>query len=428
MWETWLPLAGSWILMGLELPVVTAILARLADPKIHLAAYGSVVFAVALVVEAPIIMMLAASTALSKDWASYVLLRRFMMMAGAVLTLLHALIAFTPLYFFVVRDLIGAPADVLGPARFGLMITLPWTWAIAVRRFHQGVLIRFGHSRVIVRGTVARLLASWTVLAVGLALGSMPGTAVGAAAIACGVLAEATFIGYRVQPILRGRLQAEPPVDPPLTYGALLRFYVPLALTPMLGLLTLPIVSAALSRMPQPLTSLAVWPVMQGFTFLFRSVCLAFNEVVVSLVDRPGGYVSLRRFAWRLGLSATGILVLVAATPLADVWFRHVSGLPPELAKLAAGALWISVLTPGLAAALNWLQGIVVQSRQTRAITEAMALFLTTMAVLLTIGATWDRVSGLYVGLVAVVTGLSLQVSWLWIRSRKARRAWSAHS
>ncbi|MGD8396518.1 MAG: hypothetical protein PVF43_13705, partial [Candidatus Eiseniibacteriota bacterium] len=63
---TWWPLAASWLLMGVELPLVSAVLARFPDPEIHLAAYGGIVFPLALLIEAPIIMLLAASTALSK--------------------------------------------------------------------------------------------------------------------------------------------------------------------------------------------------------------------------------------------------------------------------------------------------------------------------------------------------------------------------
>ena len=97
IFRTWWPLAASWMLMSLELPAVSAIIARLPYPTINLAAYGGIVFPISLIIEAPIIMLLAASTALSKDYASYQKLRRFMMLAGGSLTLLHILVAFTPL-------------------------------------------------------------------------------------------------------------------------------------------------------------------------------------------------------------------------------------------------------------------------------------------------------------------------------------------
>ena len=59
------PLAASWALMGIELPLVAAVMARFPEPDINLAAYGGIVFPLALIIEAPIIMLLAASTALS---------------------------------------------------------------------------------------------------------------------------------------------------------------------------------------------------------------------------------------------------------------------------------------------------------------------------------------------------------------------------
>src|SRR5215216_839408 len=112
-----------------------------------LAADGGVVFPLSLIIESPIIMLLAASTALRRDWASYVKLRRFMMRVGFILTAIHVLVAFTPLYDIVVSGLLGADLEIAGPARIGLMIMTPWTWSIAYRRFNHGVLIRFNHSR-----------------------------------------------------------------------------------------------------------------------------------------------------------------------------------------------------------------------------------------------------------------------------------------
>ncbi len=79
--STWWPLAASWMLMGIELPTMSAFIARLPHPEINLAAYGGGGFPIALIVESPIIMLLAASTALCKDWASFVLLRKFMLSA-----------------------------------------------------------------------------------------------------------------------------------------------------------------------------------------------------------------------------------------------------------------------------------------------------------------------------------------------------------
>jgi hypothetical protein len=175
IFRMWWPLAASWVLMALEGSVISLVVARLAFPEIHLAAYGGLVFPLALLVEAPIIMLLAASTALSKDWSAYRKIRRFMHLTSGTLTALHLLIVLTPLYSFFTRTLIGAPEEIIEPARLGLLIMLPWTWAIAYRRFNQGVLIRFGHSLSIGVGTIIRLLANGSILLAGYLLKSFDG-------------------------------------------------------------------------------------------------------------------------------------------------------------------------------------------------------------------------------------------------------------
>ena len=108
-----------------------------------------------------------------------------------------------------------------------------------------------------------------------------------ASAVAVGVISRGDFIGFSVRPILQGDLRAAPPVEHPLTSRSFLHFYIPLAMTPLLMLLSVPIGSAAVSRMPRALDSLAVWPVINGLTFGLRSVGIAYNEVVVALLDRP---------------------------------------------------------------------------------------------------------------------------------------------
>jgi len=60
VFSVWWPLAASWLLMALELPALSAVLTRMEDPQIQLAAWGGVIFPICLIVEAPIIMLLAA--------------------------------------------------------------------------------------------------------------------------------------------------------------------------------------------------------------------------------------------------------------------------------------------------------------------------------------------------------------------------------
>jgi hypothetical protein len=418
IFRTWWPLAASWMLMGAELPALSAVIARLPQPEINLAAYGGVVFPLALIIESPIIMLLAASTALCKDYASYLTVRRFMMIAGAALTGLHIVIAFTPLYYVVVEGILGAPDVIVEPARIGLMIMTPWTWSIAYRRFQQGVLIRFGHSRAVGMGSVIRLSADAVVLATGYLIGSIPGIVVATAAVAAGVMSEAVYAGLRVRPVISDQVVPAERVQPALTYRAFFSFYIPLVLTSLLTLLATPIGSAALSRMPEALASLAVWPVVSGLVFMLRGAGVAYNEVVVALLDKFGSLASLRRFAGLLTALTTAILLLFTATPLSQFWFEGVSALPPDLARMAQTGLWLALPLPLLGVLQSWFQGTILYGGRTRAITESVAIYLATSAVVLTAGVLWGGVTGLFVAMVALVLSFATQDAWLWWRSR----------
>ena len=408
----WWPLAASWLCMGAELPIFTAFVARLPESEVHLAAYGSLVFPIALLVEAPVIMLLAASTALCVDRPSTARVHRFMMLSGAALTLIHLVLCVTPLYGFVARSLLGVPPEVVGPARLGLTIMLPWTWAIAHRRFHQGLLIRAERSREIGLGTLVRVLTLTLTLAVAAGTTRWPGIAVGTTGVALAVCVEAVFVRWRVGPLLR-TLPERDPDRAPLTTRSFLHFYLPLALTPLLTLLNQPLGSAAMSRMPRALASLAAWPPVHGFVFLPRSLGFAFNEVVVALLHQPGAAPALRRFCALIAGGTVTLLVLAAVTPFADLWFSSLQGLSPELAGLAGGGLLFAALLPGFQALQSWYQGVLVHARRTRGVTEAVGVYVTVCAALLWLGTRWKPLAGIHFTLLAFTLGAAVQTLWL---------------
>ena len=423
VFRTWWPLAASWLMMGAELPILSAVVARLVDPEINLAAYGGIVFPLALIIESPVIMLLAASTALSKDWDSYIKIRRFMMVTAGSMTGIHILIAFTPLYYFVVEGILNAPAEIVEPARIGMMIMTPWTWSIAYRRFNQGVLIRFGHSQAITIGTLIRLSTDTLVLVSGYLIGSIPGIIVATSAVALSVIAEAAYVGVVVRPVINNQLKLEPPLEDPLTLRSFLNFYIPLAMTSLLTLLALPIGSAALGRMPLSLPSLAVWPVITGLVFMFRSLGVAYNEVVVALLDTVGTSTYLRKFAIRLALITSLALGAMAATLLSLVWFDLVSGLSPKLVEMARIALWLAIPLPAMAAMQSWYQGSLLFGRKTKGITEAVVIYLISITAFLLFGVMRGEVVGLYIAMIAMGLSMAMQTGWLWFRSRAIRES-----
>jgi len=409
--------------MAAEPPLLAAVVARLANPDIHLAAYGSVTFPLIGIIQAPVLTLLSLSTAMSKDWDSFQKGRKLMFALGAGLTVLYLIITFTPLYYVIVEDLIGAPPEIVEPARLGMYVGLPWAFAVAYRRFHQGLMIRMDHSRAVTVGTLLRFLADAIVITLAVVIGTIPGTIVATAMMVCGVLTEAVYVGLRIRPVLKYELKALPSLQDKILLRDMVAFFIPLGLTPLLNQLIRPIGSAALSRMPDPLQTLAIWPVIAGVSFLIVTPGAAYNEVVIAMLDRPGARHSLKRFMFILMGGQLILMLILALTPLSYLLFKNVSGLPEDMARLASRA-FLLLIPNSLVSPLNsWFSGVILKNRQSRVVTEGMAMFLVVYIASLSIAGILLPVSGIYIALAASVLASLSQTTWLAMRSRPAVRA-----
>jgi hypothetical protein len=161
-------------------------------------------------------------------------------------------------------------------------------------------------------------------------------------------------------------------------------------------LLIHPAGAAGMSRMPEPLSSLAAWPVVYGLVFLTRGLGLAFNEVVVSLAGRPGGKTQLSRFARILAISTMGILAAIAFTPLGQLWFKNVSGLSPTLTHLSSVTIMFAILMPGYSVYQSWYGGLLIYHHKTKGISQAVMVYVCMAVIGLWLGSTVATVPGIY--------------------------------
>ncbi|MFQ5767380.1 MAG: hypothetical protein ACE5ID_05285 [Acidobacteriota bacterium] len=375
----WAPMAATWLMMAVEGPFLAAVIARLDQPKVNLAAYG-VALAVALMMESPIIMMLSAATALVESAPSFHRLKNFTYTLNLLLTAAIIAMLATPFWRFLAGHLIGLPPAVVILTQKALLLLIPWPAAIGYRRFYQGILIRSGHTRRVAYGTVVRLSA---MAATGLALAlqtSTPGALIGAAALSAGVSAEAVasrFMSMQVvRDLLDPNLQPTAPRDP-LTYSRIIAFYYPLFLTSTISMAAQPVVTFFMGRAPFPLESLAVLPVIITMVFIFRSLGLAYQEVGIALLARSArNRAPVLRFAFNLALLDSLALAAIAFSPLGTLWFRQVAGLTQELTGFALPPVKILVLMPALSVLLSLQRAILVHDRRTRPITWATLLEL----------------------------------------------------
>ena len=161
-----------------------------------------------------------------------------------------------------------------------------------------------------------------------------------------------------------------------------------------------------MGRSRQPIESLAVLPVVQSLVFLFRSGGVAFQEVGVALLGRGGEHrAEISRAMRILASGATVALAVVLFTPLAEVWFHRVSGLPPGLAAFALAPARLLVLLPAMEYWLSYQRSRFILNGQTRAITVATAIEVAGIALVLFVCIGWLGMIGVVAGSVAQISG-----------------------
>ena len=412
------PLAASWLLTTAELVVVAGVIARLPDASVQLAAWG-VVFAVATIVQAPSSAFLPVSTALSVDRGAYGRVWGHALPILIALTAVHALLVLTPLYGLVFGTLLGLPADVLAAARTPLALMIPWTFGTGARRLMHGPLIRVGYARVAIWGSAVRLGVGAALLLVGVRAGGVPGAALAAGGVIAGVLTETLLVALSARALLPRRLPLGPtPGAVEVDRRRFTDLLLPLVGTALLTMGVQVLIAAVLARLPRPLESLAVWPVVFSFLVLFQAPGLAYTEVVISVARRSGAARALRRATALLAVGVALALALALATPLARLWFERVMGLPPALASLALAATLVSFAIPPLRVLASHHQGVLVAFGRSRVVFESIVAYLIALALVLAIGATVVTVPGATVGAVATAVALAAQTAWLARRAR----------
>jgi Na+-driven multidrug efflux pump len=228
------------------------------------------------------------------------------------------------------------------------------------------------------------------------------------------VLAEALATRWLARQAISRSLQQRESDVVMSTYRSLARFYLPLAMTPLIGLSIHPVVTFFLGHANRPLESLAVMPVLYSLTFLFRAIGLSYPEVAISLLkDGEQNRPVVRTFALQLGLALGGALTMIAFTPLNVFWFSTLSGLSPELVSMAIPPLQIMALFPALTVAIGYQRALLIDAGITLPVTLGTAVEALGIFTILALLVLYSSFAGVTAAAIAYVGGRLLALLYL---------------
>ncbi len=413
------PLALSSSMMTLEPLIINTALSHSPNAQTTLAAY-SVMFSIALVIEAPVIMLVSASNALSKTREAFSTLFKFMLVLALAVVAVGFLVSLTPLYGWLVLDLMGIPPAVAEVVRPGLIIMSIWSFPIAWRRTLQGLLIAHDRTPVVTVATIVRLAALIVALLIGRRM--MPDRMLVVSAVAMQVSAIAESLVVTPPAIRVVRQMPAASSEKALTWAGLYRFYQPLATMTILRQVGRPMLSAGIAAAQLPERSLAAWSVAWSLVLLPFGVTMGLEQVAITKGTTPTSLAKVRRFVLLVGLVLSAVLALLAYAGWAPAVLGGLFGLTPEIEPLVFLALRWTILLPLLQSLQALLRGIAIREDRTPDVRSAVVAALVATALVTLAGPRVSICTGAMIGAVATMLSAVAEVAWLAWRERRPRR------
>lgn len=366
----WSPLAATWAIMGVEVPIVSFTVANLADATANLAALGAAV-AIAWLSETAIVNLTATSLRLARDRESYLRIRRYGFLLCVLAGVMNVILVATPALEALLAGPVGMTPELAALTVKAYGWLAPWPVLIGLRRLWQGQMIRQGDTRRVAYGTGVRLVVLTGAAAIFSQSPWLTGAEVGAVALLCGIASEAVAARLLARPAL-ARTLATAPEEPPPTWSEFWAFYWPLTVMMGLNLAVGSLVTAGLAKSEDAAVALAAFPVAHGINFVARAIVTSYQEAAIAFLGaRADSARQLAAFAMRLGLAMTVVLALIAATPAAGWLFSSLMDLPPALLEPARACFLALLPYPAVTLWFMWTRARLTHLRRTGPIATA---------------------------------------------------------
>jgi hypothetical protein len=358
LWKQFLPLSVSDVTMALGDPAITFTLANLPFSRENLASVGAAK-SIVVFFESPIIMILHASNTLATSRRASRLLWQFTKLAMLLLTAMLIVMNFPGTFRWLASKGLNFNSELILRTQMVLVPLIIWPAAIAWRRFHQGLLIRAGHSRCVANAGLGRISILVVALFIGFLL-RINGAAVAGLSLAAGIIGEALLVTWMAK-----RKNAFPSSEPirskalPNNLKEIWRFYWPLANSMLVVWGGRALLLVVIARAIDAPIALAVWPAAWGLVVLIGNATRMVQQVVI----RNRGTIPdwhLLMFAGSVGIACSATVICLVASELGRTLVAHFIGNDKVLEASILLVLLNCSAVPFLISIQNAAQGFLI--------------------------------------------------------------------
>lgn len=334
--------------MSVSHSIINAGLARLENAVVLLAGF-SVAMVLHLFVASPSYQNHTITIAMVRGRKSMLAMTLFVLLIATWVSILLALLAFSPVGTFVLDRMLGVSPAVADGARqaLGLMVFLPFI--TGMRGLCQGLVIRARRTGLVSFATAVRIAMLFAYLWLGQLW--FTGTAVAAFALLGCVGTETLVIAF-----FAWRVKLPAAQDDERTFGEILRYGLPLAYSSGLQQAVPLLINAIISRLPDGTLALAAFGVIRGFLFLLAGPMRNLQQAYLTLVTEAADSAVLVRFLYRVSFGMALVMLLIA-WPLNAAVLGAIMGLDDTMRHYIAWPLTACAFFPLLYGAANLLRG-----------------------------------------------------------------------
>ncbi len=407
-----LPLLLNVQMMSISHSVINAALARVDEAMTALAAFA-VAMILHIFIAAPSYQNHAITIAMVRGRRSLRGTAWFILLLSAVIAALLGLLAFTPVGWFVLFQLLGVTPAVAAGARDVLAILVPLPFITGLRGFCQGLVSQTRRTGLISLATGVRIGALLLFLWFGRHW--FDGARLGAVALLGCVATETVLIAWFARRICRIPASAEAERG----FTEIVRFSLPLAASSGLQQAVPLIINAIISRLPDGTLALAAFGIIRGFIFLLAGPMRNLQQAYLALARRADDYAVMAGFSRDASL-VLAMLTLAVAGPLNQPVLGTLMGLDPTMRSHIVWPLAACAVYPWLIGASHLQRGWFAEAHQTSLLGRA------TLYKVLLLLACWAAIAGMALPLsgttVAVALLVAAEAAEVWYLHRRRGR------
>ncbi len=410
LWREFLPLSLSDVTMACGDPMLTTTLAHLPSAQINIAAVG-IAKSLAIFFESPIIMILHAANALAASSNSRKALWRFTLLVGGGLTFLLSLLGLPIIFNFVGVSLLGISPAMLTTVSQVLLLMGGWPFAIAWRRYFQGLLIYHGQSHALAKASICRLFTLALVLTTGFLL-HISGGIVAGFGLMSGVIVEAivvTIFARRSGATLPPEIVTQPNL--PSNLAQVWKFYLPLANSMMVVWGGRTILISILARAQDATIAIAAWSAAWGLVLVIANSTRMVQQMVIKYRHQVSDK-QLLIFAVSVGSACSTLLLLMSVTPIGDRIVQSFIGNDLTLANSIKPVLLICTIVPLFVALQNATQGFLVSENRTGHVNLSTWLGTGTLLIIASLAIN-KGMNGATAAAIAMITSMLVEITCL---------------